>query len=163
MDFCPAATESRPRSREPPACTGLCRTATGRELVCLRLRDILAVRKRCGLETSVQVDVPEVPDKAMLVMIHRVPDGRNQMTVLNFSSQRISGAITSEHLLAGGQAMDMFSDHTFGVVDDRHTLFVQLQPFQGLSLLILPPGDGGPDDGVARQGDRRVDDESSVG
>src|SRR4029450_7175020 len=98
-----------------------------------RLRDILAVRTRHGIATSVQVDVPEVSSKAMLVMVHlldtrqlqvtvlnfssptpaMVPllDPRQlQVTVLNFSSQSIAGSVKSEHLPPGAAVIDMLTD-----------------------------------------------------
>ena len=49
-----------------------------------RLAEILAVRKRYGIATSVQLDVPTVSNKAMLVMVHQLSDAE-QVTVLNFS------------------------------------------------------------------------------
>jgi hypothetical protein len=37
--------------------------------------------------------------------------------------------------------MDMFTEETIGEVDDLHSFAVTLAPFQGLSLLVLCPGD----------------------
>ena len=103
-----------------------------------RLREILAVRTRYGIATSVQVDVPEVSDKAMLVMVHRLDTRQLQVTVLNFSSQPIAGSVTSDHLTPGGAVIDMFTDQVIAEVDHEHTLAVSLEPHQGKSLLIVP-------------------------
>ena len=65
--------------------------ARGRVSFACRLRDILAVRKRYGIATSVQVDVPHVSSKAMLVMVHQLSDAE-QATVLNFSAHRSPAA-----------------------------------------------------------------------
>ena len=46
-----------------------------------RLAEILAVRKRYGIASSVQLDVPQVSNKAMLVMVHQLSDAE-QVTVL---------------------------------------------------------------------------------
>ena len=48
-----------------------------------RLGEILAVRKRYGIAASIQLDVPHVSNKAMLVMVHQLTDAE-QVTVLNF-------------------------------------------------------------------------------
>jgi len=109
-----------------------------------RLRDILAVRTRHGIATAVQVEVPEVSDKAMLVMVHRLDTRRMQVTVLNFSSQPIAGSITSQHLAPGAAVIDMVTDQVIAEVDHDHTFPVWLEPHQGLSLVTnpVPPQDG---------------------
>jgi hypothetical protein len=67
------------------------------------LRDILAVRKRYGIASSIQLDVPSVSNKAMLVMVHQLDDAE-QVTALNFSHQPISGSATSEQLVPGSRS-----------------------------------------------------------
>ncbi len=105
-----------------------------------RLRDILAVRKRYGIATSIQLDVPQVSNKAMLVMVHQLSDAE-QVTVLNFSNAPISGSVISEKLLPGSILVDMFSDEEAGEVDDLHSFAITLEPHEGRSLLVLCPGD----------------------
>jgi trehalose synthase len=109
-----------------------------------RLREMLAVRTRYRLATSVQVDVPEVSDKAMLVMVHLLDTRQLQLTVLNFSSQPIAGSVTSRHLAPGSAVIDMVTDQVIAEVDHEHTFPVSLQPHQGLSLVTDPalPQDG---------------------
>ena len=103
-----------------------------------RLREMLAVRTRYRIATSVQVDVPEVSDKAMLVMVHRLDTRQLQVTVLNFSSQPIAGSVTSHHLAPGSAVIDMFTDQVIAEVDHEHTFAVSLEPHQGLSLVTTP-------------------------
>ncbi|MBA3529322.1 MAG: maltose alpha-D-glucosyltransferase, partial [Propionibacteriaceae bacterium] len=111
-----------------------------------RLRDILEVRKRYGIATGVQLDVPEVSNKAMLVMVHRLmEDDRTQITVLNFCDHPISGSVRSEHLVRGGTVVDMCTDNHVGEVDDLHSFAISLAPHEGRSLLVVPP----PSDGAA--------------
>jgi trehalose synthase len=105
-----------------------------------RLAEMLAIRKRYGIASSVQLDVPEVSNKAMLVMVHQLSDAE-QVTVLNFSAQAISGSVHSEHLVPGSVLVDMFSDQEIGEVDDLHTFPISLEPHEGKSLLVLCPGD----------------------
>jgi hypothetical protein len=66
-----------------------------------RLREVLAVRSRYGIATSVQVEVPDVSDKAMLVMVHLLETRQLQVNVLNFSNRSIAGRVKSEHLAPG--------------------------------------------------------------
>ena len=105
-----------------------------------RLAEILAVRKRYGIATSVQLDVPQPSNKAMLVMVHQLADAE-QVTVLNFSAHAISGSVHSEHLVPGSALVDMFTDQEVGEVDDLHTFSISLEPHEGKSLLVLCPGD----------------------
>ena len=73
MDYRPDAHESlskMPRGISlygslPPSCEDSSSFAR-------RLAEILAVRKRYGIATSIQLDVPHVSNKAMLVMVHQL-------------------------------------------------------------------------------------------
>jgi trehalose synthase len=105
-----------------------------------RLGEILAVRRRYGIASSVQLDVPQVSNKAMLVMVHQLSDAE-QVTVLNFSAQPVSGSVQSEYLVPGSVLIDMFTDQEIGEVDDLHTFPITLEPHEGRSLLVLCPGD----------------------
>jgi hypothetical protein len=105
-----------------------------------QLAEILAIRKRYGIAASVQLDVPQVSNKAMLVMVHQLSDAE-QVTVLNFSAQPVSGSVQSEYLVPGSVLVDMFTDREIGEVDDLHTFPISLGPHEGKSLLVLCPGD----------------------
>ena len=105
-----------------------------------RLAEILAIRKRYGIAASIQLDVPHVSNKAMLVMVHQLTDAE-QVTVLNFSAHAISGSVISERLVPGSVLVDMFTDEEVGEVDDLHTFAISLAPHEGKSLLVLCPGD----------------------
>jgi trehalose synthase len=103
-----------------------------------RLRDILAVRTRYRIATSVQVDVPAVSDKAVLVMVHELDTARLQVTVLNFADRLIAGRVRSHHLPARAAVSDMNADEEIAEVDEDHGFLVELAPHQGRSLLIEP-------------------------
>jgi trehalose synthase len=108
-----------------------------------RLSDLLTVRARYEISTAIQVDVPEVTDKAMLVMVHRLDTGRIQVSVLNFSSRSIAGRVESEHLPPAGEVIDMFTDQLIGEVDLERGFAVSLEPHQGMSLLAVPRSPAG--------------------
>jgi hypothetical protein len=104
-----------------------------------QLRHILGLRERYGIATSTQVDVPEVSNKAMLVMVHRLSNPlEHQVTVLNFGSEPIVGTINSTHLEPGSIVVDMFTDEVVGEVDDLHSFSIALDGHQGRSLFVSP-------------------------
>jgi trehalose synthase len=103
-----------------------------------RLREVLAVRTRYCISTSVQVDVPDVPDRAMLVMVHLLDTNQLQVTVLNFSNQSIAGRVKSEHLAPGAAVIDLCSDQVIAEVDPEQAFAVSLEPYQGMALLTVP-------------------------
>jgi hypothetical protein len=88
----------------------------------------------------VQVDVPDVPDKAMLVMVHLLETSQLQLTVLNFSSRSIAGRVKSEQLTPGAPVVDLCSDQVIAEVDPEQTFAVSLEPHQGMALLTVPAG-----------------------
>ncbi len=131
MDYRPDATESLMKM---PRGTSLYGTLPAQladpSSFARRLADILAVRKRYGIATSVQLDVPTVSNKAMLVMVHQLSDAE-QVTVLNFSAAPIHGSVISEALVPGSVLVDMFTDEEVGEVDDLHSFAVTLEPHRG--------------------------------
>jgi trehalose synthase len=141
MDYRPDATESLSKLPRGRSLYGsLPAQLKDPDSFACRLRDILAVRKRYGIASAIQVDVPLVSHKAMLVMVHQLSDAE-QVTVLNFSAEPISGSVISEHLVPGSVLVDMFTDTELGEVDDLHSFAVSLGPHEGRSLLVLCPGD----------------------
>ena len=139
MDYRPGATESPSGIPRGTSLYGsLPHQLQAPTSFAVQLCDILAVRARFGIATAVQVDVPAVPDKALLVMVHRLGTGPIQLTVLNFADRPVSGRIMSQHVPPGSAVMDMSTDAAIGEVDPEHTITVQLAPHQGRSLLAVP-------------------------
>jgi trehalose synthase len=139
MDYQPEATESPSKMPRGASLYGsLPQQLRDPTSFASRLREVLAVRTRYGIATSVQVEVPEVSDKAMLVMVHRLHTRQLQITVLNLSSQPIAGRVTSQHLAPGAAVLDMIADQVIAEVDHEHTFAVWLEPHQGISLLTEP-------------------------
>ena len=106
-----------------------------------RLSRVIAVRRRHGIATATQVDVPDVSHRAMLVMVNRL-DGDPcplQVTVLNFSGDTVNGTVRSEHLPPGSAITDLSSDAPLGAVDDLHSFSVSLGAYGGTALLVTPP------------------------
>jgi trehalose synthase len=145
MDYQPAATESPSKVPRGSSLYGsLPQQLKDPNSFASRLRDILAVRTRYGISTAVQVDVPDVTNKAMLAMVHLLDSTQIQVTVLNFSGQPIAGAVKSEHLPAGATMIDMSTNQVIAEIDQEHTFAVSLEPHQGMSLLTVPATASGP-------------------
>ena len=152
MDYRPEATESLMQMPKGVSLYGALPTQLQDPTsFARRLAEIVEVRKRYGIATGVQLDVPPVSNKAMLVMVHQLSDAE-QITVLNFSAEEVSGGVRSEQLVPGSVLVDMFTDEEVGVVDDLYSFGVRLGPHEFRSLLVLCPGEhliGHVDDGRA--------------
>jgi trehalose synthase len=145
MDYQPEATQSPSKMPRGVSLYGsLPQQLQDPNSFASRLRGVLAVRTRHRIATGMQVEVPEVSDKAMLVMVHRLDTRQLQVTVLNFSGRSITGRVKSEHLPPGAGVIDMVTDQAIAEVDHDHSFAVSLEPHQGLSLLTIPapPQDG---------------------
>ena len=141
MGWQPGATESKSGMPKGTALYGpLPDQLADPDSFASRLSRILTVRARYGIASAKQVDVPAVSHRAMLVMVHELTDAE-QVTVLNFAPEPISGTVRSEELVPGSLLVDMFTDEEVGVVDDLHSFAVSLAPHEGRSLLVLCPGD----------------------
>jgi trehalose synthase len=141
LDYRPEATESLSKMPRGISLYGsLPAQLADENSFARRLAQILAVRKRYGIATSEQLDVPRVSNKAMLVMVHQLSDAE-QITVLNFSGQPISGGVRSEQLVPGSVLVDMFTDEVVGEVDDLNSFGISLGAHEGKSILVLCPGD----------------------
>jgi trehalose synthase len=139
MDYEPGAGESSSKMPRGRSLYGsLPEQLRNRTSFVSRLRDILAVRRRHGIATSTQVDLPAVSNKALLVMVHRLDSGFIQVSALNFSNHPISDRVVSEYLSPGAAVIDMFTNRRLGMVDHRCSFPVGLNPHQGMSLLIVP-------------------------
>jgi trehalose synthase len=144
MDYQPEATESLSKMPRGSSLYGsLPEQLQDPNSFASRLRGILAVRTRHGIATSVQVDVPEVSNKAVLAMVHLLDTRQLQVTVLNFSSQSIAGSVKSEHLQPGAAVVDMLTDQVVAEVDHDHTFAISLEPHQGRSVLAIPAAQTG--------------------
>jgi trehalose synthase len=101
------------------------------------LRRVIEVRRRHGIASATQLDVPDVSHRAMLVMVQRLErDDALHVTVLNFCGEEINGTVRSQHLPPGSEVTDMFTDARVGVVDDLHSFSVSLDAYGGTSLLV---------------------------
>ncbi|WP_340540454.1 maltose alpha-D-glucosyltransferase [Nocardioides sp. GXZ039] len=103
------------------------------------LRTILKLRRESGLDVATQLEVPAVSNRSMLVMVHELPDGRTQATVLNFSAEEISGTVNSSHFEPGSTVRDMVDGVEVGEIDELNNFSITLAPHAGHSLVVEAP------------------------
>ena len=106
-----------------------------------QLQAILGVRTHYGIATSRQVDIPDVspPQHARAGARSRPGEHpRHALTILNFGDEPIAGTVRSTLLAPGGTVIDMFTQETVGVVDDLHSVGIDLNPHQGVAMLVQP-------------------------
>ena len=103
------------------------------------LRVILEVRKRHGIATAHQIDIPEVSHPGLLVLVHALPMNGVQVTVLNFAREAVAGSVQSEFFPPGAAVVDSMTGDQIGDVDNLHAFGMALNGLQGMSLLIESP------------------------
>jgi maltose alpha-D-glucosyltransferase/alpha-amylase len=103
-----------------------------------QLQQVIAVRDASGIPQAEQLEVPEVSHKGLLVMVHRLETGDVQATVLNFSAVSLPAVISSEHLPAKASVVDMMTNKKVAVVDQLNSFPLEIDAYQGMSLLIRP-------------------------
>jgi hypothetical protein len=137
MDYQPAAVESASgMSRGISLYGSLPHQLADEKSFASRLRRILDVRRRSGIATARQLSVPEVSDPALLVMIHRLPQGSIQATVLNFSGRPISARVGSDHFERRATVIDLDTNQPIGEAGADRTIDLWLDPHAGVSLLV---------------------------
>jgi trehalose synthase len=110
-----------------------------------QLRQVLRLRDEIGIAAARQVDIPDVSQPGMLVLVHRLPTGVLQLTVLNFSAEPVSGSVRSLELPPGHVLVDVLSREEVAVVDQLHTFAVSLDGHTGVMLLVQPPPEEEPE------------------
>lgn len=138
MDSNPDAAESASRMKRATSLYGsLPEQIRDSNSFARRLQKIIRIRTRHGIATSEQLDVPQVGHPGMLVMVHLLPGGQTQATVLNFSGEDVLATVHSEHLPPGSVVIDMATQAELSSVDELHNFPLALGPYQGVALLMV--------------------------
>ena len=88
---------------------------------------------------ATQIDIPDVSHRSLLVMVHRLENADLQVTVLNFGPEHVAGTVRSEHLSPSAKVIDLFRAQQIAVVDDLNSFSLELDPYQGVPLLLPAP------------------------
>jgi trehalose synthase len=101
-----------------------------------QLRRLLEVRKQCQIYASVQLEIPNVTNKGLLVMVHRLPASQGiQVTALNFGAEPIEETIQLSSVTSG-VVTEMLSELYHGSIGGDGALSIQLDGYSGKSYLI---------------------------
>jgi trehalose synthase len=102
-----------------------------------QLKKMLRVRAEYRINESEQVDVPMVKAKGLVVMVHRLPDGKGtQVTALNFSRTAVRETVAILTAPPGGSIMDLLEGKPLGTLGAGGGLPLTLGPHDGQALLI---------------------------
>ena len=111
-----------------------------------QLSRTIDIRRRYEIHLAEQLDVPPVSHRAMLVLLHRLPNGQQHVLALNFSGEDIWGTVRSECRVPHSRVTDMFEGwEGETAVDALNSFHLALGPFEGFSLLVQPPLGPEPD------------------
>ena len=101
------------------------------------LQKMLRVRARSRINESEQIELPAVQAKALVVMVHRLPDGAGiQVTAVNFGLGAVREAVTLETAPPGGAIADLLAEKPLGTLGPGGALPLALGPHEGRVLLI---------------------------
>ena len=76
-----------------------------------RLRGLIALRARAGLQDGTLLDVADADHPGLLALVVRRGDGEIVVVVVNFSAEPVvETSVESEHLPAGAQLLDLADD-----------------------------------------------------
>ena len=102
------------------------------------LRRLLAIRQAYRIYASEQLPIPEVTSKGLLVMVHRLPDGRGtQVTALNFGSTRVEETVVLAGVLPG-PIINMIDETAEGHLPATGHVSIRLEGYEGKTLWIKP-------------------------
>ena len=94
------------------------------------------MRKRFGIATASQVDVPAVSHRGLLVMVHELAQGQIQATVLNFAEDPVAATVQSACLTPGATVVDLFDEERIAAVDELHSFPISLPAFGGTAVAL---------------------------
>ena len=101
-----------------------------------QIRKMLRVRTEYRINESAQIDVPEVRAKGLLVMVHRLVEGKGiGVTALNFGQQPVAEAVGIKEAPAGAAIIDLLAEKAAGKLVGTQ-LRVSLGPHEGKVLLL---------------------------
>ena len=101
-----------------------------------RLQAILQLRDSLGIAVAHQVEVPDVTQTALLAMVHELEDGRQQVTVMNFSKHPQGGTILSNVLPAHHTLHDAATDALVAHTNRDGSFAVALDSYQAYCLVV---------------------------
>ena len=98
---------------------------------------MLRVRAEYRINESEQIDIPAVKARGLVVMVHRLPDGRGiQVTATNFGRTIVGETVAIKTAPPGGVVTDLLEEKTLGKLGADGRLHFAIGPHEGQVLLI---------------------------
>jgi maltose alpha-D-glucosyltransferase/alpha-amylase len=108
-----------------------------------RLRQLLAARKEHRIAEAELLAVPESKDRAVCLLVLRLPGGAVAVTALNFGRDAVEETLDLAEVrgitakgVGGEKVVDILTAETVGRVSDEGRLKIKLAPLTGTSLVI---------------------------
>jgi len=102
-----------------------------------QLQKMLRVRAEYRINESEQIDIPSVKAKGLVVMVHRLPDGRGtQVTATNFGRTIVDETVAIKNAPPGGVIRDLLEEKALGTLGTDRRLHFAIGPHEGQVLLI---------------------------
>jgi trehalose synthase len=102
-----------------------------------QLKKMLRVRAEYRINESEQIDIPAVKAKGLVVMVHRLPDGRGtQVTATNFGRTIVDETVAIKTAPPGGVVTDLLEEKALGTLGTDGRLHLAIGPHEGQVLLI---------------------------
>jgi hypothetical protein len=98
---------------------------------------MLRVRAEYRINESEQIDIPAVKAKGLVVMVHRLPDGRGtQITAANFGRSIVDETVAIKNAPPGGVVTDLLEEKALGTLGTDGRVHFAIGPHEGQVLLI---------------------------
>ena len=102
-----------------------------------QLKKMLRVRAEYRINESEQIDIPAVKARGLVVMVHRLPDGRGtQVTATNFGRTTVGETVAIKTAPPGGVVTDLLEEKALGTLGADGRLHLAIGPHEGQVLLI---------------------------
>jgi len=102
-----------------------------------QLKRMLRVRAEYRINESEQIDIPAVKARGLVVMVHRLPDGRGtQVTATNFGRTIVDETVAIKTARPGGVVTDLLEEKALGTLGTDGRLHFAIGPHEGQVLLI---------------------------
>jgi len=105
-----------------------------------QLKHILKIRKQYQIDVAEQIAVPEVKNKGVVIMVHKLPDNLGyQITALNFGDDAILNIVDLNFIklsnLVGREVIDLLTGEKDSIIEGNR-LKIKLRSLEGKVLLI---------------------------
>lgn len=99
-----------------------------------QLKEMLAVREKYNIASATQIEIVDNIDSRILVMIHRLGNTNIQITILNFSNEKVQTSFSSKNLAGVVQLSDACAHYkNYDVQNNK--IDITLNPYQYICLV----------------------------